>query len=121
MPSTVYKASKIFTGTGWLMNHFINVKDGLILSLTETSQPGSDQIDLGNVIVAPAFIDLQVYGAGGKLFSVFPSAEALSALEKYEATGGAAFCLPTVATNTSETVLKCIDGVKEYWNSGGEG
>jgi N-acetylglucosamine-6-phosphate deacetylase len=35
--------------------------------------------------------------------------------------GGAAYCLPTVATNTKEVFYKCIDAVRDYWNSAGEG
>jgi N-acetylglucosamine-6-phosphate deacetylase len=74
-----------------------------------------------NCIIAPAFIDLQIYGAYGKLLSVYPEAASLYKLKEYCEKGGAAFCLPTVATNTKDVFYKCIDAVKDYWSKGVEG
>lgn len=72
-------------------------------------------------LIAPAFIDAQIYGAHGKLFSVFPEVDALEKLVEYCRAGGAAWCVPTVATNNLAVFYKCIDAVKEYWNKKGEG
>ena len=50
-----------------------------------------------------------------------PKLDSLTKLKDYCEKGGAAFCLPTVATNTNEVVYKSIDAVKDYWSKGGEG
>lgn len=71
--------------------------------------------------MAPAFIDLQIYGAYGKLLAVYPEADSLFKLNEYCNSGGAAFCMPTVATNAYEVFYQCIDAVKDYWSKGGEG
>jgi N-acetylglucosamine-6-phosphate deacetylase len=74
-----------------------------------------------NAILAPAFIDLQIYGAYEKLFAVYPEVSSLELLNKYCNEGGTAFCMPTVATNEPEVFLKCIDTIKKYWQQGGVG
>lgn len=72
-------------------------------------------------IIAPAFIDLQIYGAYERLLAVYPEQDSLSMLNAYCKKGGAAFCLATVATNTYEVFYKCIDAVRDYWKQDGEG
>ncbi len=73
-----------------------------------------------NCFIAPAFIDLQIYGAYGKLLAAYPEPGSLYKLKEYSEKGGAAFCLPTIATNTNEVVYKCIDAIKDYWRNGGD-
>ncbi|HLG41156.1 MAG TPA: N-acetylglucosamine-6-phosphate deacetylase, partial [Chitinophagaceae bacterium] len=71
--------------------------------------------------IAPAFIDLQIYGALGKLLVVYPEADSLFKLKEYCNKGGAAHFLPTASTNTYEVFYQCIDAVKDYWEKGGDG
>ena len=52
---------------------------------------------------------------------MYPDTDALYKLKEYCEKGGAAYCLPTAATNTLEVFYKCIDAVRAYWNEGGEG
>lgn len=72
-------------------------------------------------MIVPAFIDAQIYGGNGKLFSAYPETDALARLVDYCRSGGAAYCLPTVATNTKEVFYQCIDAVRKYWAEGGKG
>lgn len=119
----IYFADRIFTGEKWLDDHAIIVEDDLIHSVIPySSLKDSEAIDRfpGRSIV-PAFIDLQVYGAYGKLLAAFPEADSLSKLVEYCYRGGTAFCLPTVATNTKEVFYKCIDAIKNYWTKAGQG
>jgi N-acetylglucosamine-6-phosphate deacetylase len=119
----IYTADRIFTGENWLTNHAVTVENGRINAVVPiTSLTSSQQTEkFDNCFIAPAFIDLQIYGAYGKLFSVYPETNSLVKLKEYCEKGGAAFCLPTVATNTYDVFYKCIDAVREYWNEGGEG
>ncbi len=118
-----YIADQIFTGDNWLQQHAVIVENKKIKEIMPVqSLPSSistEQFD--ECIIAPAFIDLQIYGAYGKLLSVYPEADSLVKLKEYCEKGGAAFFMPTVATNTSEVFYKCIDAVKAYWEQGGIG
>ncbi|HRX94438.1 MAG TPA: N-acetylglucosamine-6-phosphate deacetylase [Chitinophagaceae bacterium] len=119
----VYIADKIFTGEEWLNSHAIIVDDDLVKDVIPQKELSYDVTvnNFGSSILSPAFIDLQIYGAYGKLLSQFPETESLSALNNYCRCGGAAFCLPTVATNSYDVFKKAIDAVKDYWSTGGEG
>jgi N-acetylglucosamine-6-phosphate deacetylase len=119
----VYIANRIFTGEGWLKDHAILVDNGIIADVTPVSSLKENIIHeyYPGCFLAPAFIDLQIYGAYGKLLSVYPEADSLFKLKEYCNKGGTAFCLPTVATNTYEVFYQCIDAIKDYWNKGGEG
>jgi N-acetylglucosamine-6-phosphate deacetylase len=118
-----YIAETIFTGEEWLIGYGVITKDGKITDVVPASEIASsipvEQFEDG--ILVPAFIDLQIYGAHGKLLSVFPEPESLNKLNDYCRSGGAAWCMPTVATNTYEVFRQCIDAVREYWKTGGRG
>ncbi len=119
----IYTADRIFTGETWLSNHAIVVEDKRVKEVLPVSSLSTAQQvkQFGGYIIAPAFIDLQVYGANGKLLAVYPEPGTLSKMAAYAEKGGAAFCLPTVATNTYDVFFKCIDAIRDYWSKGGVG
>lgn len=80
---------------------------------------GEKRIHFEGAFMAPAFIDMQIYGAAERLLSVYPDRDSLTKLVEYCKKGGAAWCLPAVATNTIGVFYKSIDAVRDYWNSGG--
>lgn len=125
MPTgNIYTAAELFTGEKWLRGHsIITGSNGLIEEIVPTASlaAGTEQQVFEQGIIAPAFIDLQIYGAGEKLLAVYPEAATLYALNEYCTRGGTAFCLPTVATNTKQTVFQCIDALRDYWQRGGKG
>jgi N-acetylglucosamine-6-phosphate deacetylase len=118
-----YTAEHIFTGEEWLTDHAIIVEDGIITNIfpKENLSGEAELIQVPHDFLAPAFIDLQIYGAHGKLLAVYPEPGALADLRDYCRSGGAAWCMPTVATNTYDVFFKCIDAVRDYWAQGGEG
>lgn len=119
----IYKAASIFTGYETLQHYALSVKDDRIEKLLPVSEMISDEqiTDLGDVLLAPAFIDIQLYGAHGRLLAVYPDSETVAAIAKYCIDGGVAWCLPTVATNPYTTIFQCIDAVRSYWEQGGTG
>lgn len=122
MPNRIYKADRIFTGNGWLHDHAIITNNGTIHDLVPVSSLTENVAEsFSNCFIAPAFIDLQIYGAYEKLLAVYPEPDALFKLKEYCGSGGAAYCLPTVATNSVDVFYKCIDAIRSYWNKGGEG
>ncbi|HVT85740.1 MAG TPA: N-acetylglucosamine-6-phosphate deacetylase [Chitinophagaceae bacterium] len=119
----IFVADRIFTGGDWLDDHAVITENGIINDIVPIEQLNSNETteEFPGCILVPAFIDLQIYGAYGKLLAVYPEADSLSALNEYCKKGGAALCLAAVATNTKEVFFKCIHAVKNYWEKGGEG
>lgn len=122
MAVKIYSATKIFTGSVWLRDQSVVTEDGYIHEIVPTGAVASspDQEQLKGTL-APAYIDLQIYGAYGKLLAVYPEPDSLVKLNEYCRSGGAAFCMATVATNTYEVFRQSIDAVRKYWEQGGEG
>lgn len=114
---------KIFTGDKWLTDHAVIITDKKISDIIPTDSLNKEISvkKYPGCIIAPAFIDLQIYGAFEKLLAVYPQADALVKLNNYCRGGGAAHHMPTVATNSHAIFLKCIDAVRDYWSQGGEG
>lgn len=119
----VYAADQIFDGNTWLSNHVVVIENDCVKTVEPFSSVRADDIteNFTGCFIAPAFIDLQIYGAHGKLLSVFPETDALSKLHQYCNDGGASSCMPTVATNTKEIFFRAIDAIREYWKRDGAG
>jgi N-acetylglucosamine-6-phosphate deacetylase len=115
MSQQQFSAAKIFTGNDWLANQIITVEAGAITNI-ENYSGVTDA-----AMIVPAFIDLQLYGAFGSLLAVEPTVETVEKIYHYSKQGGAAFCMPTVATNTTATIISCADAIHHYWAGGGKG
>jgi N-acetylglucosamine-6-phosphate deacetylase len=118
-----YVADTIHTGTDALRHHAIVIKEGIIDSIIPTVSL-SDDIEVRrfeDAIITAPFIDLQIYGAYGRLLAVYPDAFTCAEIYRYSKEGGAAYCMPTVATNTYDVIFPCIDAVRDYWKQGGKG
>ncbi|HEY0039045.1 MAG TPA: N-acetylglucosamine-6-phosphate deacetylase [Flavisolibacter sp.] len=116
----IIKAEKIFTGIDWLYNHLITVEDGIIQSVVPDSDNGFIKEDAPS-FYAPAFVDFQVYGAGGKLFSIYPTPGTLQTMQQLFSKEGTCLFQPTLATNTIAVFKKAVDATKEYWKAEGKG
>lgn len=118
-----YTASNVFNGYEMLHDHAVAVEQGAVTALMPAVElPAGAQVHaLGDVILAPAFIDLQLYGANKRLLAVYPDTDTVADIVAYCIAGGAAWCQPTVATNTYATIFRCIDAVRLYVNGGGKG
>ena len=116
----VYAAEQLFTGNEWLAQHAVVIRDEKIADIVSFDSLDDKNIPI-HPIIAPAFIDMQIYGAAGKLFSVYPEADSLQKLYDYCSAGGASHFQPTAATNSHDVFFACIDAVKDYWDKGGKG
>ncbi|HEY0732139.1 MAG TPA: N-acetylglucosamine-6-phosphate deacetylase [Chitinophagaceae bacterium] len=116
-------AANLFTGEEWLKDVTLVIEDGKIHSIEEgTNKYSKQDHSYGeHVFLAPAFIDLQIYGAANKLLAVYSTTEALDLLRQYCFEGGATLFQPTMATNTKEVFYKAIDAVRAYWEQEGKG
>lgn len=121
--NTAFLAAQIFDGDNMLRDNAVLVEDGKIISsVSKNDIPSNFRIrDFENYILAPAFVDLQIYGGNGKLFSTDLTTESLDATYEYCLNGGCTRFMITMATNSLEKFLIGIDTVRQYWNGGGKG
>lgn len=120
MTKKTFLAKQLFTGSECLHHHAVVVEDHKIVDILPINHipPHAGPI---YDIIAPAFIDIQIYGAQGKLLAVYPNADSIFRLYEYCSKGGASHFVVTVATNSNAVFHACIDAVKEYWERGGRG
>lgn len=106
----------MFTGEEILRNKVLIIKDDRIDSIIDPSQipPSAEIIDLQGQNIAPGLIDLQIYGAGRKMFGGTPSVEALAEMETVLLSQGCTGFLAAVATNTPAIVEQAIQSAKKY-------
>src|ERR1700730_15776141 len=121
--NTAFIPHQLFTGREILLGKAVLVKSGKVVDIVEASAvpPGYLARDLGGYMMAPAFIDLQIYGVNGKLFSAELTTDSLEAVYEYCLQGGCTRFMITMATNSIEKFLKGIEVVKKYWATGGNG
>jgi N-acetylglucosamine-6-phosphate deacetylase len=117
-----YSADKIFTGHSWRNNSAVIIENDEVANVVQLNNlPGDIPVIQHAFILAPAFIDIQVYGASSKLFSAEPTADTLLKMKAHCDEGGTKYFLPTIATNTIDVFKKGIDAIKEYWKNDGSG
>jgi N-acetylglucosamine-6-phosphate deacetylase len=118
-----YRNCRIFTGNEVLENHAIIVDHGIIKEIVPAENLPAEifAIDLHGLNLAPALIDLQIYGGNGHLFSNEFSIESLNATYAYCLEGGASNFMITMATNSLQKFSKGIEAVRDYWKAGGKG
>jgi N-acetylglucosamine-6-phosphate deacetylase len=122
MPVT-YINARIFTGDTFITNHAVITDKGHItgvLPVKDITLNGSE-VDLKGALLAPAFIDLQIYGAHDLLFAEAPSVASLAATNEYCRAGGAPHFMITTPTVSREIMEVAIEMVDTYWKQGGKG
>jgi N-acetylglucosamine-6-phosphate deacetylase len=119
----IYYNGKFLIDGSFNENVALIEKDGKIADIVQSSDlPGDDnRVDLHGSYVAPAFIDLQIYGGNGKMFSEELSIESLVSTYQYSLAGGASQIMITLATNSMEVFHKGIENVGDYIRSGKRG
>ena len=98
-----------FNGSDLKQNQLITINNDKIISINEV-----DSLGKSNDLIIPGFIDLQIYGAGGRLFSADPSVETLTHIEEALLKTGTTGFLACIATNTPEVFNNCIAVAKEH-------
>jgi N-acetylglucosamine-6-phosphate deacetylase len=120
---TAYTNGKIFTGESIENNKAVLTDNEVIVGIVNASEIPSQYSneDLKGFTLAPAFIDMQIYGGNGKLFSHDLTVESLRATYEYSLHGGCTHFMITMATNTIEKFLQGFEVVRAYWQQGGKG
>ncbi|NII24492.1 N-acetylglucosamine-6-phosphate deacetylase [Pseudoflavitalea sp. X16] len=121
--SIAYTNARLFTGHAIETNKAVLTQNNIIVDVVPATEVPSHYTvhDLQGHHLAPAFIDLQIYGGNGKLFSHEISVASLQATYEYCLAGGCTHFMITMATNTIEKFLQGMEVVKLYWEQGGKG
>lgn len=119
----VYSNGIIYTGTDVITGKAIVTEDNIIVDLVNADMAGEWGAlhDLGGLKIAPAFIDLQIYGANNRLFSARPDLNSIADTYQYCLAGGCSQFMITMATNSIALFLEGMEAVRQYWQQGGKG
>jgi N-acetylglucosamine-6-phosphate deacetylase len=121
--SIAFIAREIFTGHEIQTGKAVLVREGKVVGIVP--QPdipaGYRRQELSGYMLAPAFMDLQIYGGNGRLFSAELTTDALEAVYEYCLQGGCTQFLITMATNSIEKFLQGMEVAKNYKAGGGKG
>ncbi|KIO76497.1 N-acetylglucosamine-6-phosphate deacetylase [Pedobacter lusitanus] len=109
------KNSKFFKDEELITDATVLIAEGVIQDITKDAVPaGYEVIDGQGSYLSPGFIDLQIYGSGGNLFSAYPTADTLKQMDEDLISKGTTGFLVCLATNTLETFKRAIEAAKAY-------
>ncbi|WP_324673553.1 N-acetylglucosamine-6-phosphate deacetylase [Hymenobacter sp. GOD-10R] len=105
----------IYTSTSVLRNHAVLVNDTLIEAVLPAVETPAEvpRHDCHGGILAPGFIDLQLYGGGGGFFSTDPSPAALARIRAHTLRHGTTSFLPTMPTNSPAMMTAAVAAVRK--------
>lgn len=91
----------------------LRIENGRISAITPAHEAGLDGLDVWRCeyLACPAFVDLQVNGGGGVLFTQDPTPESLAAIAAAHRLGGTGTWLPTLITCGPEVMERAVDAV----------
>lgn len=111
----VLKAALVFTGAEMLRHHAVVLDGAEIASIIPSADVRNhgDVIDLGDGVLAPGFIDVQVNGGGGVNLNDHPSVESVLTLARAHRRFGTTGLLPTVITDAPSVLHAAVDAVRQ--------
>lgn len=109
----------IYTGATVLPHYTLLINDGRIEAVLPAVAAPTDVpvVDGRGLNAAPGLLDLQVYGANGRLFSVEPGPEALAALTAHAFRHGTTGVLATMPTNSWDLMRTALEVGREFQRS----
>lgn len=114
-----FSASRIFDGERWHENAVLVVENGKIAAVLPRGQLPVEigLTDLGEGLIAPGFVDLQVNGGGGVMLNDHRSVDAIRTICAAHRRFGTTALLPTLITDTPEittaAVAACIEAARQ--------
>ena len=106
----------VFTGEELIRDQTVWIKGDKVAGLVPAAETpdGAQIIDAKGGYVVPGFVDLQIYGGGGRLFSATPTHEAMDEIARALVKSGTTSFMITMATNTMELVDEALDVLRDY-------
>ncbi len=111
MTDAVYLAARVFDGAELRRGAAVWVEDGRICWVGPAARmPGElPRVDLGDAVIAPGFVDLQVNGGGGVFLNHAPNVAGLEAIAAAHAQLGTLALLPTLISDRPEVTAAAIE------------
>ena len=111
--ATALVGARIFDGTHMLEGRAVVVEQGRILGLPRVQDLGAG-IERHQVegLLAPGFIDVQVNGGGGVLYTDVRSVAGLKAIAQAHRAYGTTGLLPTFITDTREKMAEAVEAMR---------
>lgn len=108
--TTAFTAKRIFDGKSWHDESALVVRGEVVVGVVPLDRiPASlEVIDSGADILAPGFVDLQVNGGGGVLLNEHPTVDGIATICRAHAPFGTTALLPTLITDTPETMAAAV-------------
>ena len=105
---------KIFDGESLLHRHVVICEGDTVTEVApESSAPGSGaRVDLGDEILVPGFVDIQVNGGAGALFNDAPNPATIERIGAAHRSFGTVGFLPTLISHTFDTMRKAAGAVE---------
>ncbi len=101
-----WSVARLFDGEQWHQHVRVSAEDGVITQIAACAPA-----ECADLTLAPGFIDVQVNGGGGALFNTAPVIDSLRTMLKAHAGFGTTAMLPTVITDSVETMQRCADAI----------
>jgi N-acetylglucosamine-6-phosphate deacetylase len=116
-------ASRLFDGTRFHEGVALVVDGGKVAGLVPVEQlpEGIAPVDLGEAMLVPGFVDLQVNGGGGVLFNEQPTADGIAAICAAHAPYGTTSMLVTLITDTADVRDRAIIAGRQALEAGTAG
>jgi len=113
-------ASRVLGVDGWLDDAAVGVAGGRVAWLGPALHaPAAKQVvDLGDSLLAPGFVDLQVNGGGGVLFNQDRSVDALRCIAAAHRRFGTTALLPTLISDTRLAMREAIEAARRAVDEG---
>ena len=106
---------RIYSGEEFFDNHSLLFEDETIVGIVAKNNIPNEFIvkDVGDGVLAPGFIDLQVNGGGGVLFNNSPSKESLQSMTDAHQFFGTTSIMPTFISDSIEKLEACANAITE--------
>jgi N-acetylglucosamine-6-phosphate deacetylase len=116
-------ASAVFDGSAFLHDHSIIIDGENIAGVcpSSTVPEGLEHITLGEGVLAPGLIDLQVNGGGGTMLNNMPTRAGVDTMVAGHRATGTTAMMPTVISDTPEVQRAAVEAVREARASGNAG
>jgi N-acetylglucosamine-6-phosphate deacetylase len=115
VPNYVLCAKRIATPHEMVPDGFVVVEGGSVLDVGRGLPPvGAAMVDLGDMLIAPGFIDVHVHGGGGAQVNCATSEEVETSVRRmaqFHAQHGTTALVPTTVSDSPEALRVAVEGV----------
>ncbi|MEM9840734.1 MAG: N-acetylglucosamine-6-phosphate deacetylase [Pseudomonadota bacterium] len=115
MATTAFIGARLILPDREVLDHALLVEGSTITAIVPLSDvpTNADRLDLGGLVLAPGFIDVQVNGGGGVLFNDDPSADTIDKIGRAHLPYGTTSFLPTLISDTEEKMAAALSAADD--------